>query len=169
MTAVTERPPDPAEQLAADERRLVAYADALATAVESALAGWVERCVLATAAAAGVGSDADLADAARRAGERCRQELGPAVRTLLESDLDEQGTTPLALLRSGVRYPTEVLSAAGVAPVERDEFERRAFPEDHYGLSPTSFADVDDSLHEPGLVWGAAKAHVHLARRRLGR
>jgi hypothetical protein len=35
-----------------------------------------------------------------------------------------------------------------------------------YDLTPASFADVDPALHEPGLVWGAAKAHVHLARRR---
>jgi hypothetical protein len=42
----------------------------------------------------------------------------------------------------------------------------RSFPDDVYDLTPASFADVDPALHEPGLVWGAAKAHVHLARRR---
>ena len=41
-----------------------------------------------------------------------------------------------------------------------------SFPDDPYDLTPGSFADVDPSLHEPGLVWGAAKAHVVLARRR---
>jgi hypothetical protein len=35
-----------------------------------------------------------------------------------------------------------------------------------YDLSPAAFADLDPSLREPGLTWGAAKAHVHLARRR---
>ncbi len=34
------------------------------------------------------------------------------------------------------------------------------------GLAPASFADLHPDLHEPGLVWGAAKAHVVLARRR---
>ncbi len=29
-----------------------------------------------------------------------------------------------------------------------------------------SFADLDPALHEPGLVWGAAKAHVFLRHRR---
>jgi hypothetical protein len=59
-----------------------------------------------------------------------------------------------------------VLRAAGVPPVRRDEFAEHAFPDDVYDLAPASFADVDPSLHEPGLVWGAAKAHVHLSRRR---
>ena len=40
------------------------------------------------------------------------------------------------------------------------------FPDDDYDLSPATFADIDESLHEPGLVWGAAKAHVVLTRRR---
>ena len=35
-----------------------------------------------------------------------------------------------------------------------------------YDLSPASFADLAPALKEPGLVWGAAKAHVHLSRRR---
>ena len=48
----------------------------------------------------------------------------------------------------------------------RDEFAERTFPDDVYDLSPASFADVDPALHEPGLMWGAAKAHVILHRRR---
>jgi hypothetical protein len=31
---------------------------------------------------------------------------------------------------------------------------------------PASFADLDSTVHEPGIVWGAAKAHVVLRRRR---
>jgi hypothetical protein len=52
--------------------------------------------------------------------------------------------------------------------VARDEFQIRNFPDDDYDLTPAAFADVDPAHHEPGLVWGAAKAHVHLARRRGG-
>jgi hypothetical protein len=59
-----------------------------------------------------------------------------------------------------------VLDELGVGPPDRDEFARRNFPEDRYDLTPASFADVDPTLHEPGLVWGAAKAHVVLQRRR---
>ena len=59
-----------------------------------------------------------------------------------------------------------MLAQVGARPVPRDEFRERSFPDDVYDLVPGSFADVDAGLHEPGLVWGAAKAHVHLARRR---
>ena len=41
--------------------------------------------------------------------------------------------------------------------------------DDVYGLAPASFADVDQSLYEPGLEWGAAKAHAHLTRHKRGR
>jgi hypothetical protein len=88
------------------------------------------------------------------------------VRLVLEADIDDQRTNPLAVLRRAVRYPTDVLRAAGVPEVVRDAFAEAHEPDDVYDLSPASFADIDPALHEPGLVWGAAKAHVHLHRRR---
>ena len=65
-----------------------------------------------------------------------------------------------------MRYPTEVLRRAGVPPVARDEFAVHAFPDDDYGLTPAAFVDIDPSLQDPGVRWGAAKAHVVLSRRR---
>jgi hypothetical protein len=88
------------------------------------------------------------------------------VRALLETDVDEQRTGPLAIVREAVVHPTGVLARAGVPPVVRDEHAERLFPDDAYDLTPGAFADLDPALHEPGLVWGAAKAHVVLARRR---
>ncbi|HRE00718.1 MAG TPA: hypothetical protein PLV68_05430, partial [Ilumatobacteraceae bacterium] len=58
------------------------------------------------------------------------------------------------------------LAAHGVPPRQRDPFAERAFPADRYGLSPAAWSDVDESLHEPGLIWGAWKAKTVLARRR---
>ena len=112
------------------------------------------------------GLAAELAVEASAAGRRAGEEVGPRVRALLLADVDHQATGPLAVLRQAVRFPTEVLADAGVGAVVRDEFEERAFPDDVYGLAPASFADLDPALHELGLVWGAAKAHVVLARRR---
>lgn len=149
-----------------DEEQLARYAADLADGVEAALAPWVERCVRTGCAAAGVSADDGLLAAARAAGVRCRDEVAPAVRALLVTDIDEQATTPLAVLRGAVRHPTEVLEAAGVPAPRRDEFAQRSFPEDRYELAPASFADLDPDLVEAGLRWGAAKAHVHLARRR---
>ena len=85
---------------------------------------------------------------------------------MLAADVDEQATTPLAILRTAVRYPTEVLVAAGVPPVERDSFSQRAFPDDIYDLTPATFADVDPALAEAGIAWGAAKAFEHKRRHR---
>jgi len=84
----------------------------------------------------------------------------------LAMSVGDQTEAPLQVLRRGVRFATQVLVDADVAPVQRDDFARRAFPDDLYNLSPASFADVHPTLHEPGLIWGAAKAHVHLRRRR---
>lgn len=151
-----------------DEARLAEISTDLADRVEEALPGWVERCVVERAAAAGVVVDDRLLEHARGAGRRCRDDVVPALRSLLATDVEEQWGTPLTLLRSAVGYPTEVLESAGVPPVDRDEVDARIFPEDPYDLVPRSFSDVDESLREPGLMWGAAKAHVHLARRRPG-
>ena len=85
---------------------------------------------------------------------------------LLRTDVDAQQTNPLSVLRAAVRFPTEVLARHGVRPEARDSFAVRAFPDDVYGLSPATWADVDESLAEPGLVWGAWKAMTVLQRRR---
>lgn len=141
-------------------------ATALADAIEAALPGWVERCVARRAAAAGRVLDRDLGRAASAAGERARVEVGARVRRLLAQDIDEQRTNPLSLLRAAVRYPTGVLRQAGVPVESRDDFAVRAFPDDEYDLAPATWADVDPSLQDPGITWGAWKAYTHLSRRR---
>lgn len=150
----------------APEAVLAGYAATLADGVVAAMGPWVERVVHERAEQWRPGSAVEVADAGHRAGERAADEVGGRVRALLAADVDEQAIGPLALLRDAIRYPTEVLAEAGVAAVVRDDFAERAFPDDVYDLAPASFADLDPALHEPGLVWGAAKAHVVLARRR---
>ncbi len=150
---------------AADAAALARYAAELADAVAAALPGWVERVVGDVLVAQGRARD-ERAVEARAAGEAAAAEVVPSLRSLLATDIDEQRGNPLALLRRAVAFPTAVLREAGVEPAPRDEFAERSFPEDLYDLSPASFADVDPSLHEPGLRWGAAKAHIHLRRRR---
>lgn len=155
---------DPADA-AADEAQLQAHAEALADAVDAALPRWVERSVTTRLAEAGRSAD-PYRDEIAEAADRARTEVGGDVRALLQLDIDVQWTNPLALLRRAVAHATDVLDRAGVAPVDRDETDERLFPDDRYGLTPASFADVDPALHEPGIAWGAAKAYVHLARRR---
>ncbi len=149
-----------------DAAALARYALALADGVEAALPGWVVGCVERILVAYRGQVDPDERRAAQGAGVEAVADVGAAVRALLLTDIDAQPTSPLALVRGAVRYPTAVLGQAGVPPVERDPFTVRQFPDDPYDLAPASFADLDPALHEPGLTWGAAKAHVHLARRR---
>ncbi|HEV3227140.1 MAG TPA: hypothetical protein VGZ52_09905 [Acidimicrobiales bacterium] len=144
------------------------YGRALADALDAVLPEWVVR-VVAGRWHDWKGSEpvpAEVLAMARAAGEQARVEAGASVRALLALDVDEQRVNPLSYVRAAVSYPTGVLRAAGVPEVVRDEFDERAFPDDVYALSPASFADVDQSLFEPGLEWGAAKAHAHLSRRR---
>jgi hypothetical protein len=140
------------------------YGGALAEAIEAALPIWVHRCVSRIMTAWTGTVAAEVEEAAEAAGLRARAEVGGRVRDLLARDIDDQASTPLSILRAAVAFPTEVLHAAGVPPVERDEFRVRAFPEDVYDLSPASFADVDLSLHEVAMAWGAAKAMAHRER-----
>lgn len=145
------------------ESQLRVYAVALADGVERALPRWVVHSVervMGTVPTA-------VAEASRRAGDQAGAVVGGEVRRLLEADIDRQTTTPLALLRTAARYPTRVLTQAGVPPVDRDRFAEEAFPDDIYDLTPASFADIDPDLADPGLAWGAAKAFVH--KRRHGR
>jgi len=150
-----------------DGADLVAVGTRLADAVEAVLPGWVKRSVEGVLAAWAGGADAGAAlERADAEGRRAAAEVGEELRRLLAAEADRQWTNPLSLLRAAVRYPTAVLADAGVPPVVRDAFAERQFPEDPYGLTPASFADVDESLHELSIVWGATKAQAHLAARR---
>lgn len=146
--------------LADDEKQLAAYGCVLIEQVELVGYEWLARLV--DLRAPGLAGDPQ-SEAALRSGAA---EMVAELRTLLTADIDSQPTGPLDVLRRAVRHPTQLLAAAGTAPIARDAFASRNFPDDVYDLSPASFAEVDPSLHEPGLVWGAAKAHVHLRRRR---
>jgi hypothetical protein len=58
-----------------------------------------------------------------------------------------------------VSEPTEVLRAAGVPPVVRDEFAARSVPYDDYGMAPVTLSDLGDpDLGPLQLAWGFAKA-----------
>jgi hypothetical protein len=151
----------------ADAAALAGHAAVLADAVEAALPGWVERTVLARWSAwQGASPPAGVIEAARAAGRQAGGDLLPRLRELLATDVDAQRSNPLAVIRSGVAYATTVLRDAGVPPVRRDADAERLFPDDVYDLTPAAFADLDPSVHEPGITWGAAKAHVILRRRR---
>lgn len=149
-----------------DEEAFQRYSQELADAIDREIEGWVTRSVKERCAAAGVSLTPDQLESLEVAASRCRADVTGQVHDLLTADIDDQRTTPLAIIRSTVHYGAAVLSGAGVEPVQRDEFERRSFPDDYYGLTPAAMSDVAESLAEPALVWGAAKAHIHRTRHR---
>ena len=142
------------------------YSTALAAAVEAALPAWVRRCVISRLTAAGGVTTPAAEELIAAAQAAAVQETVPELRALLEIDVDLQRTNPLAVLRRAVRFPTGVLAELGVPPIRRTEFEQRQFPDDVYGLAPATWSDIDESVHEPGLFWGAWKAKTVLDRRR---
>ncbi len=149
-----------------DDELFRKYSQELADAIDGQIEGWVTRSVRSRCSAAGVELTDELEVALSRAARTCRVDVGARMKDLLTSDIDEQRTTPLAIIRSSIHYAADILASAGAGPVERDEFERRSFPDDIYALSPASMSDVDESLAEPAIVWGAAKAHIHRSRHR---
>lgn len=130
----------------------------LVAAVDAALVPWLVSCV--TSRSAG------LQAAAEQAGEVARSHVVPRLAELLDRDIDDQATTPLAILRAAVAHPTAVLRSAGVPPAPRDRHAIEQFPDDTYDLVPASFADLGPAVAEAGLRWGAAKAFEHKRRHR---
>lgn len=140
-----------------DDARLVELGTALADAVEAALGPW--------AAAALARFEPGLEPASvDRAVAAAAAEVMPPLRTLLALDVDRQRQGPLAVVRRAVRPLTEVLRAAGVPPVPRDDQQRALFPGDEYDLVPARFSDLGPEVGEAGIAWGAAKAFVHMRR-----
>lgn len=124
---------------------------------------WLRRITLEAGLRGGVRADQieHLLDAVV---ERATTDLLRRLDDLLSTDVDEQRTTPLTLLRDSVREPTRLLRELGAVPPSSPDADR--FPDDVYRLGPATWSDVDQSLHEPGLTWGAWKAMTVLARRR---
>ncbi|MCU1487314.1 MAG: hypothetical protein JWN67_4060 [Actinomycetia bacterium] len=139
-----------------EEQALAEHGAALAEAIVAALPGWSARSVARFRP--------DLASEGELAGREAAGELGPRLRALLAADVDEQRANPLAVARAAVAWPTAVLREAGESPVHRDEHQRTHFPDDDYDLTPMTFAELDPSLQEPGILWGAIKARTHLLR-----
>ncbi len=142
------------------------YVRQLFDAVAGALPGWLERCVVQASVRQTGGCLPELRTAAAAMAEQHSGAVLDQLERLLATDVDEQRTNPLSILRYAVRHPTELLKDAGIPPPRRDDFAAKAFPDDVYDLGPATWSDIDESLHEPGLTWGAWKAKTVLDRRR---
>lgn len=152
--------------LADDERQLAAYADTLHAGVVAAVPGWIRRVAISRAESGQAVVDVIALDLAAAATAGL---VDAELRRILDADVDRGTGSPLAAVRAAIGPVTELLEKWGTPHRSRDDFVADAFPEDRYEIGPASFADIDAELHEPGLIWGAARAHVHLRRRREAR
>lgn len=150
-----DRPPDesaPDESALAESALAAAVNSELLDALRAALPRWVDRV------APGVDAAPILSA------------VLPEVEALLALDIDEQRTTPLAVVRDvAVPLLTAALASARrplVDAASRDPFLAERFPDDVYGIAPAGWADIDESLVGPGIAWGATKAHLHRVRHR---
>lgn len=129
---------------------------------------WVEASVARMLAAWGKADDATRTKAtedARAAGQAAAARVTGELQALFGLDAAEQRMTPLEIVRTAVREPTEVLERAGVPSVVRDAFDERAWPDDRYGLVPRTLGDLGDADLGPlQLAWGLAKTKVLRAR-----
>jgi len=141
---------------------------AITAGVDRLAADWVVRVVTGVVDAWGRLDEVARTDTlarARAAGEDGATRVGAELRTLFATDPARQRTTPLEIVRSLRFEATAVLDAAGVAPVERDPFDARSFPDDEYAIVPRSLADLgDDELAPMLMAWGLGKARVLRAR-----
>jgi hypothetical protein len=145
--------------LADDEARLAEIAGELAALLERLVPEWLRRCASTVVPdLAPVVLETTIAET--------MDTLVPELHRVLSADVDAGAGSPLAAIRAATGGVTRLLVDRGAVPPSRDEFDVRAFPDDLFGFGPAAFADIDPTLHEPGLVWGAARAHVHLRRRR---
>lgn len=140
-------------------------AESLLTSLDLHLVAWIERVVSSRLPAAWSPQQRlALAPAIREVAEATRGEVVATLRELFSLDVDDQRAGPLAILRGSVGPANRLLAEAGVAPIDRDPVTASMFPDDLYGLGPANFDDIDPALHDEGLIWGAAKAHVMLIR-----
>ena len=149
---------------AAAQARLREASDAILAGVAAVLPAWFAGRVAFIADAWGrldAPARASLDAAASDAAVMTTTRVTDALSVLFGTEAAAQRTTPLEIVRTAAVDVADVLREAGIPPVERDAFDERAFPDDAYGVTPSSLSDLgDDDLGPLQLAWGLAKARV---------
>lgn len=142
-----------------------AYSQRLVDALTKVVEPWLRRSFDEIASTQGLQGAVDPIRRDEIVSESARATL-IRLRELFETDVLSQRSNPLQILRGAVGPLTTELVRMGARPVDRDEFQRRSFPDDVFGLCPAAWVDIEPTLNEVGLEWGAWKAAAVMHRRR---
>lgn len=138
--------------------------DGIVAGVRTQIPAWVVRSVERIVTAWGRLSDDDAVTAradAGRAGSAAAERVARELAALFDLDPAEQRSTPLNIVRSAYREPTQVLERYGIPDVVRDPFDERHAPDDRFDLAPRSLSDLGAPELGPLLLaWGLAKARL---------
>ena len=77
---------------------------------------------------------------------------------LLARPAADQTESPLEMVRRATEPISQALEELGVPPVERDDWEREAHPDDRYGLYPATSRDLGEQAWRLHIDWGKQKA-----------
>ncbi len=141
-----------------DEEKFEQYGRALHAAVSEAVRPWLVREVSSRLGSA----DDELALLL----EETAQDVERSIDELVGADVDQPLSGPLERIRLCVEPLNSELDRRGVEPPARNTVDRQLRPLDRHELGPMTFRDLSDGVHDAGINWGAAKAHLHLKRRR---
>lgn len=143
-----------------DDEKYLEYGERLAAAVTADIGPWLREVVAKRIA--DPGADTEL-QALLRSVER---ETIRAITELVTADVDAALSGPLERIRRSIHPLTEALDERGVQAPVRNSLDVEMRPDDRHGLGPMNYLDISQEVHEAGITWGAAKAHLHMKRRR---
>lgn len=148
------------------ERQLNIFAQQLLETLRRDLRPWLGDAVTQRVDSARYVPGPAQADALAAVIDTAVRDATNRLEVLLGTDIDAQRSTPLAEIRTAVAPVTRTLLDLGFAPHAPAESPPSGLADDVFGFGPASLAEISPDAHERGLEWGAAKAFVHLARRR---
>lgn len=140
-----------------DDAKFTEYGLALHRAVVSAVRPWLRATVLSRHAVI----DDDLEQVL----DTVAISIDSSIAELVQADIDTPLSGPLERIRQCVEPVNQALAERGVDTPRRNTIDIEMRPADVYDLGPMTFRDLSDEVHDAGIAWGAAKAHLHLKRR----
>ena len=141
-----------------DDAKYLEYGQRLADAIAADIGPWLQTELAKT-----LDDPDDELQALLRSVE---SETKRAITELVTADVDIPLSGPLERIRRSIEPLTEALGERQVPAPLRNPLDVEMRPDDRYGFGPMTFLDISPEVHEAGIAWGAAKAHLHMQRRR---